>query len=104
MFFPPVYDRMRYHFNDIGCCLSSDYQSSQTLSINIHIVQLLHIIQYINSLSQVSFTIILLIYISEIDYKIFYNYSLNNNKNIYLIEIYLFECVQFILFNIINLI
>jgi len=48
-----VHDRVRNYPDDIGGRVPSTHQPSQTLLVDIHIVQLLHIFQYIPQ-SQVS--------------------------------------------------
>lgn len=42
-----VHDRLRYHTDDIGRGVPGAHQPSQALLADIHIVQLLHIFQYI---------------------------------------------------------
>lgn len=48
LYFFTVLDRVRYHPDDIGCCVPSAHQSSQTLLVNIYIDLLFYIFQHIS--------------------------------------------------------
>lgn len=45
--FSAVFDRVRYYPDDIGCCLPSAYQFSQTLSVDVHIHLLFYFFEHI---------------------------------------------------------
>jgi len=42
LYFSTVLDRVRYYPDDIGCCVPSAYQSSQTFPVDNHIVLLFY--------------------------------------------------------------
>lgn len=48
LYFSTVLDRVRYHPDDISCCVPSAYQSSETFPVDIHIVLLFYIFQHIS--------------------------------------------------------